>query len=119
LASRSTQHQVKSVLRVQSQTRDLGAQLVLGDRACLVAIAVQAQTTKLRRREIDRIPFEYNARLGRVAASKHGSRWRFGAEAVVDVGLEGRELLVGDCLGVEVARNVDVDDAAGVDIGRE
>ncbi|RYD63751.1 MAG: SDR family NAD(P)-dependent oxidoreductase [Verrucomicrobiaceae bacterium] len=53
------------------------------------------------------------------AASKHGSRWRFGAEAVVDVGLEGRELLVGDCLGVEVARNVDVDDAAGVDVGRE
>jgi hypothetical protein len=33
--------------------------------------------------------------------------------------LEGGELLVGDCLGVEVARNVDVDDAAGVDVGRE
>jgi hypothetical protein len=33
--------------------------------------------------------------------------------------LEGSELLVGDRLGVEVARNVDVDDAAGVDVGRE
>lgn len=110
---------MESILRVQSQTGDLGAQLILGDCACLVAIAVEAQATQLRRREIDWIPFQYNARLGRIAAAKHGSRGRFCTEAVVDVGLEGSELLVGDRLGVEVARNVDVDDAAGVDVRRE
>lgn len=119
LASRSAQHQVECIFRVQSQTRDLGAQLILGDCACLVAIAVQAEAAELRRREIDRVPFEHNARLSCIAAAKHGRRGRFRAEAVVDVGLKGRELLVGDCLGVEVARNVDVDDAAGVDVGRQ
>jgi hypothetical protein len=31
--------------------------------------------------------------------------------------LQGRELLVGNCLGVLVAGDVDVDDASGVDIG--
>lgn len=42
-----------------------------------------------------------------------------GAKGVADVGLQGRELLIGDGFGVLVAGDVDVDDAAGVDVGRE
>ena len=41
------------------------------------------------------------------------------AKGVVDVGLQGRELLVGNGLGVLVAGNVDVDNTTGVDVRRE
>lgn len=54
-----------------------------------------------------------------VAASKHRSRRRLCAKGVVDVGLQGRELLVGNGLGVLVTGDVDVDNAAGVDVRRE
>jgi hypothetical protein len=117
LTSRGAQHKVESVLGIQSQSRDLCAQLVFGNRACLVAVAIEAETTQFRCRKFDWIPLQYYAGLSRIAASEHGSRGRLGAKGVVNVGLQGRELLVGNCLGVLVAGDVDVDDASGVDIG--
>jgi hypothetical protein len=42
-----------------------------------------------------------------------------GAEGVENVGLEGEEFLVGDGLGLLIARDVDVDDTSGLDVGRE
>lgn len=110
---------MESVLGVQSQTRDLGAQLVLGDRSSFVAVAVQAEATQLCCRKLDGIPFQHYACLGCVSASEHRSGRRVGAEGVVDVGLQGRELLIGNGFGVLVAGDVDVDDAAGVDVGRK
>jgi hypothetical protein len=54
-----------------------------------------------------------------VAASKDRSRGRCLAEGLEDLVLKRGEFLVGDQFGVLVSRNVDVDDAAGVNIGRE
>jgi hypothetical protein len=45
LTSRCPQNEMESVLSVQSQARDLCAQLVLGNGACLVAIAVKAEAS--------------------------------------------------------------------------
>jgi hypothetical protein len=39
-----------------------------------------------------------------------------GAKGVVDVGLQSRELLVGNGLGMLVTSNVDIDDAARVNV---
>lgn len=110
---------MEGVLGVEGEAGDLGAQLVLGDGAGLVAVAVEAEAAQLGAREVDGVPFEDDAGLRGVAAAEDGRGGRLGAEGGVDVGLQGGELLVGDGLGVLVAADVDVDDAAGVDVGRE
>jgi hypothetical protein len=48
-ACRSAQDEVEGVFAIDSETRDLCAQLVARDVACLASIAVQAQTTQLGR----------------------------------------------------------------------
>ena len=66
------------------------------------------------------VPFEDDGGLGDIATAEDGRGGGGRAEGRVDFVLEGGELLVGEELGVLVARNVDVDDAAAVDVwGKE
>lgn len=110
---------MEGVFRIQRKSTDLCAQLVLGDRSCLCAVSVQAQTTQLGGREINGIPFQDNAGLGGISAAEDRRRGRLGAKRVEDLGLEGVEFLVGDELGMLVSGYIDVDDTAGVDVWRE
>ena len=68
---------------------------------------------------MDGVPFEDDGGLGNIAAAEDRGRGRDGSEGLEDGVLELGESLFGDELGLLVAGDVDVDDAAGVDVGRE
>lgn len=119
LARARAEDQVKGVFSIQSQTTDLRAELVARNDTGFCAIAVEAQTTQICSRQLDRVPFQHNARLCRVAASENGRRGRCLAEGLKDLVLERRELLIGDQFGMLIPRYVDVDYTAGVDVWRE
>lgn len=110
---------MEAVLGVQRQATDLGAQLIAGNDAGLCAIAIQAEAAQVRRRQLDGVPLEHDAGLCRVAASQNRRRWGARAKGVEDFALQRSKLLVGYQFRMLVAHNVDVDDAAGVDVGRE
>lgn len=66
-----------------------------------------------------RVPFQDDGGLCDIATAQDRRGGGGRAEGRVDFVLERGELLVGEELGVLVARDVDVDDAAAVDVGRE
>lgn len=68
-ASRSAQDKVEGVFAVNSQARDLCAQLVARNVASLAAITVQAQTTELSGCQLDGVPLEYDGSLGGIATT--------------------------------------------------
>lgn len=112
------QDQVEGVVGVHGEPGDLGGVHLqrLGDRARLVVVAVQRQADQVGRRELDGVPLEHDGGLGCVAAAQGRGRGQGGAEAIVDLVLQGLEALLGGGLGGEVAADGDVDDGAGGDV---
>lgn len=108
-AGRGAQDEVEGVFAVDSQSRDLCAQLVARYVACLAAVAVQAQTTQFRRGQLYGVPFQHDRGLGGIAAAQDGRRRRVDTEGRVDVFLERFKLLNRLLFGSFVACYVDVD----------
>ena len=113
--------QVEGVFCIDSEAGNLGARHVVGswDRPGFVTVAVEAETAEFRGREDDRVPFEDDGGLGRVAAAEGGGSRRIAAEFGEEFGLEGGKGAVGVVFCGEVAGDVYVDDAAGGDVWRE
>ena len=107
---------MKRILRIERQTGYLRAHLIPRDDARLGAIAVETQAAQLGGREVDGVPFEDYGGLGDVATAQDGWGGGLGAEGRVDFVLQRGEFLVGDGFGLVIAGDVDVDDAAAVDV---
>lgn len=110
---------MEGILGVQCQTTDFRAQLVSWDVARFGAIPIQAQAAKLGSRELYGVPLEHQTRLRRVPASKHWRLWGLRTKYIDYLALQRGKLLVGDRFGLLVARNIDIDDTAGLDVGRQ
>lgn len=115
------QDQVEGVLGVHCQATELGAVHVAGlrDGACLAAIAVQREAPQLGSRDVYGIPLKHHRRLRGIPASDAGCGRRLLAKGAEYLRLERVEGGGGVSLGLDVAAYVDVDDAAGGDVGRE
>ena len=121
-ASARAQHEVEDVLGVDGQAADLGAGDLqrARDGAGLAAVAEEGERAQGGGREGDGVPFEYDGRLGRVAAAQDGGRRRVEAVGRGDGGLEVVEGGLGGGFGGVVARHGNVDDAAGGDgVGKQ
>jgi len=112
---------MERILRIDSETRDLGTMHIARARDIpgLLAITVQRERYEVRGRELDGVPLEHDARLRGVEAAELRRRRFGGAERREDVVLEGLEGEVGGALGGCVAGDGDVDDAARGDVGWE
>lgn len=115
------QNQVEAVLGVDGQAADLGAVHLQRPRdvAGLLPIAVQAQRYQVGGSELDRVPFQDNGSLRRIAAAQDWRSWLGGAKGLEDAVLERAKLVFGSGFLCGVAANGDVHDTTGGDIGRQ
>jgi hypothetical protein len=112
---------MEDIFSVDAQATQLRAVHLLGvgDSARLVAIAVQGKTAQLGGRNVYGVPFEDDRGLGSVAAAKEGCRGCALAKGAEYLRLELVEGSRSVCLGLDVARNVNVDYAPGRDVWRQ
>ena len=84
---RGPKYQVKDVFGINRQAADLGRLRLqrLGDIARLGAVAVQAETTKFGRGELNGVPFENDGSLGGIATAEDWCRWGSLSEGGVDL----------------------------------
>lgn len=120
-ARRRPQHQVKHILGIYAQARDLGAARLQRFRYApnLGAVPVHAEGPALRRRTVDLLPLQHHARLRRVPHPQRRRRRRPPPKRVENRVLQPRKGVFGALLGRVVARHRHVDDAAARDVGRE
>lgn len=113
------QDEVERVFGIDRKTTDLGAVHLKRSRdvASLLAVAVQAQGDQVGSSQLDRVPFQDDGSLGRISATECGLRRFLGAKRLVNALLQGTEFLLGRGLFGGVLGDVDVDDAAGGDVG--
>ena len=110
------QHQVECVLGVDGQAADLGREHVHGPRdgAGFAAVAVEREGFQGRGREDDRVPFQDEGGLGRIATdAEFGCFGRGEAVFLEDCFLEGGEGRVRLFFRGVVLGDSDVDDRAG------
>ena len=115
------QHQVEDILGVDGQAADLRAGDLQRPRdvAGFAAVAEQGERAQRGGCEGDGVPFQHDGGLRRVAAAEDGGRGGVEAVGGGDGGLEVVEGGLGGGFGGVVARDGDVNDAAGGDGGRE
>lgn len=109
------QHQVEGILGIDGQAADLGALHDRGPRdvARLLVVAEQRQGDDVRGGMLDGVPLEDDRRLRCIPAAEDRRRGLGLAKGMVDGILEREEGGLRLLLGREVARDGDVDDAAG------
>jgi hypothetical protein len=120
-AGRGAEHQVEGVLGVDGEAADLGASRLerARYRAGFRAIAVQRERLDGGGGQVDRVPFEDEGSLGRVAEPEDRRGRRLDAVRVENAFLERLEGGCAGRFGRLIARYCDVDDAAGGDVAGE
>ena len=120
-AGRRLEDEVELVVGVEREARELCRRVGerVGDGREALAVAVDREVQQGRAREVELVPLEGDARLGRVADAQLRGLGLARAKEVGDVALEVPELAGLVLLGVGVAGAGDVDDAAGPDAGGE
>lgn len=107
---------------VNGQTTNLGAARLerAGYRACLGAVAVEGERFEGRSCQVDGIPFKNKRSLSGVSQAQDGRRGGFDAVGIQDALLESLEGRCVGCLSCVVARDGNVNNAAGRDaVGKE
>lgn len=109
---------MEGILGVDCQTADFCATRFEGPRyrAGFRAIAVEGEGFQGCSSQIDRVPFQHQGRLGCISKTEDGWGGRLDAVGVQDTLLKCLECCCTRLLGRKVARNSDVDYAAGRDI---
>lgn len=119
LSGGGLENEVERIVGVELQSAEFGRGVALGirDRGQALSVAVDGEVHEVGRGEVERVPLEGDAGLGRVADPELGRGRLSGAKLLGDVVLEVPKVAGVLLLGGRVAGAGNVDDGAGTDAG--